>query len=133
MPGSDRPFFDLPTFVLDRHLRVLARDAVDVVQRRFARLALLDGTEARTPADSAADNTVSPRSLRRRLPTRDTKPRRSSSTPVSVTDANGTQVWPPTGAALKPILSSVDNAWLAVGLRIVRERVPALAAAPAPR
>ena len=27
--------------------------------------------------------------------------------------------WPPTGAPLTPILSSVDNGWLAVGLRIV--------------
>ena len=33
--------------------------------------------------------------------------------------------WPPTGAPHTPILSSVDNAWLAVGLQIVRERVPA--------
>ena len=36
--------------------------------------------------------------------------------------------WPPTGAPLTPILSSVDNAWLAVGLRIVRNSVPKLAA-----
>ena len=28
--------------------------------------------------------------------------------------------WPPTGAPLDPILSSVDNGWLATGLRIVR-------------
>jgi Putative glucoamylase/Protein of unknown function (DUF3131)/RTX calcium-binding nonapeptide repeat (4 copies) len=35
--------------------------------------------------------------------------------------------WPPTGAALDPILSSVDNAWLATGLRIVRNSVPELA------
>jgi hypothetical protein len=35
--------------------------------------------------------------------------------------------WPPTGAPLEPILSSVDNAWLAVGLEIVRNRVPELA------
>src|SRR3954453_18948102 len=32
--------------------------------------------------------------------------------------------WPPTGAPLTPILSSVDNGWLAVGLRIVADRVP---------
>jgi hypothetical protein len=37
-------------------------------------------------------------------------------------------VWPPSGAPLTPILSSVDNAWLAVGLRIVRNAVPELAA-----
>jgi hypothetical protein len=37
-------------------------------------------------------------------------------------------VWPPSGEPHTPRLSSVDNAWLAVGLRIVRERVPALAA-----
>ncbi|HEY4098327.1 MAG TPA: DUF3131 domain-containing protein, partial [Baekduia sp.] len=36
--------------------------------------------------------------------------------------------WPPTGAPLQPILSSVDNAWLATGLRIVRGGVPELAA-----
>jgi hypothetical protein len=36
--------------------------------------------------------------------------------------------WPPSGEPHVPRLSSVDNAWLAVGLRIVRERVPALAA-----
>ncbi len=34
--------------------------------------------------------------------------------------------WPPTGAALTPILSSVDNGWLAVGLRIVANTVPQL-------
>jgi hypothetical protein len=32
-------------------------------------------------------------------------------------------VWPPTGAALTPILSSVDNGWLATGLRVVRGSV----------
>src|SRR3954447_15154694 len=32
--------------------------------------------------------------------------------------------WPPTGAPLTPILSSVDNGWLAVGLRIVANSVP---------
>jgi hypothetical protein len=36
--------------------------------------------------------------------------------------------WPPTGEPRTPILSSVDNAWLAVGLRIVRNAVPELAA-----
>jgi Putative glucoamylase/Protein of unknown function (DUF3131)/RTX calcium-binding nonapeptide repeat (4 copies) len=36
--------------------------------------------------------------------------------------------WPPSGAPLTPILSSVDNGWLAVGLRIVRNAVPKLAA-----
>jgi hypothetical protein len=28
-------------------------------------------------------------------------------------------VWPPTGATVKPILSSVDNGWLATGLKVV--------------
>jgi hypothetical protein len=35
-------------------------------------------------------------------------------------------VWPPSGAPLTPILSSVDNAWLATGLRIVANGVPEL-------
>lgn len=35
--------------------------------------------------------------------------------------------WPPTGAPLDPILSTVDNGWLATGLRIVERRVPELA------
>ena len=34
--------------------------------------------------------------------------------------------WPPDGTELNPILSSVDNAWLAVGLKVVAESVPAL-------
>ena len=34
--------------------------------------------------------------------------------------------WPPSGAPLVPILSSVDNGWLAVGLKIVADRVPEL-------
>ena len=34
--------------------------------------------------------------------------------------------WPPTGEPLTPILSSVDNGWLAVGLRVVASRVPEL-------
>jgi hypothetical protein len=36
------------------------------------------------------------------------------------------EVWPPTGEPLTPILSSVDNAWLAVGLKIVANSVPQL-------
>jgi hypothetical protein len=32
--------------------------------------------------------------------------------------------WPPSGEKLVPILSTVDNGWLAVGLKIVAERVP---------
>jgi Putative glucoamylase/Protein of unknown function (DUF3131)/RTX calcium-binding nonapeptide repeat (4 copies) len=36
--------------------------------------------------------------------------------------------WPPTGDPLTPILSSVDNGWLATGLQIVRNSVPELAA-----
>ena len=35
-------------------------------------------------------------------------------------------VWPPSGAPLTPILSSVDNGWLAVGLKIVANRLPEL-------
>jgi Putative glucoamylase/Protein of unknown function (DUF3131)/RTX calcium-binding nonapeptide repeat (4 copies) len=35
-------------------------------------------------------------------------------------------VWPPSGQPLTPILSSVDNGWLAVGLKIVAARVPEL-------
>jgi Putative glucoamylase/Protein of unknown function (DUF3131) len=35
--------------------------------------------------------------------------------------------WPPTGEPLTPILSSVDNGWLATGLRIVQHAVPELA------
>jgi Putative glucoamylase/RTX calcium-binding nonapeptide repeat (4 copies)/Protein of unknown function (DUF3131) len=34
--------------------------------------------------------------------------------------------WPPTGQPLTPILSSVDNGWLATGLQLVREGVPEL-------
>src|SRR6478735_10305495 len=37
-------------------------------------------------------------------------------------------VWPPTGAPLVPYLSSVDNGWLATGLKIVRTAVPELSA-----
>jgi hypothetical protein len=35
-------------------------------------------------------------------------------------------VWPPSGAPLTPILSSVDNGWLATALHLVRNRVPEL-------
>jgi hypothetical protein len=34
--------------------------------------------------------------------------------------------WPPTGEPRTPILSSVDNGWLAVGLRLVEREVPEL-------
>jgi len=33
-------------------------------------------------------------------------------------------VWPPTGATVTPILSSVDNGWLATGLQVVSNTVP---------
>jgi hypothetical protein len=36
-------------------------------------------------------------------------------------------VWPPTGEKRTPVLSSVDNGWLAVGLKIVADRVPEVA------
>jgi hypothetical protein len=35
-------------------------------------------------------------------------------------------VWPPSGDPLTPILSSVDNGWLATGLKVVASRVPQL-------
>lgn len=35
-------------------------------------------------------------------------------------------VWPPTGATVTPILSSVDNGWLATGIRVVANSVPEL-------
>src|SRR6478735_3717309 len=35
-------------------------------------------------------------------------------------------VWPPSGEPLDPILSSVDNGWLATGLKIVENSVPQL-------
>src|SRR4051812_1162512 len=35
--------------------------------------------------------------------------------------------WPPTGTPMTPILSSVDNGWLATGLRVVQNSVPELA------
>jgi putative glucoamylase/uncharacterized protein DUF3131 len=35
--------------------------------------------------------------------------------------------WPPTGAKITPILSSVDNGWLATGLKVVESSVPELA------
>src|SRR5207253_1576634 len=37
-------------------------------------------------------------------------------------------VWPPSGKPLTPILSSVDDGWLAVGLKIVASAVPELSA-----
>jgi hypothetical protein len=36
--------------------------------------------------------------------------------------------WPPSGGPLTPVLSSVDNGWLAVGLQVVRNAVKPLAA-----
>jgi hypothetical protein len=36
-------------------------------------------------------------------------------------------VWPPTGATIKPILSSVDNGWLAAGLKVVAGAEPDVA------
>jgi hypothetical protein len=41
-------------------------------------------------------------------------------------DGSKLTTWPPDGKPLDPILSSVDNAWLATGLRIVRNGVPEL-------
>ncbi len=35
-------------------------------------------------------------------------------------------VWPPTGATVTPILSSVDNGWLATGIQVVANSVPEL-------
>jgi hypothetical protein len=35
-------------------------------------------------------------------------------------------VWPPSGEPLRPILSSVDNGWLATALHLVRHQVPEL-------
>jgi len=35
--------------------------------------------------------------------------------------------WPPTGAPLTPILSSVDNGWLATGLHVIASAVPEVA------
>ena len=35
-------------------------------------------------------------------------------------------VWPPTGDPVVPILSSVDNGWLATGIRVVANAVPEL-------
>jgi hypothetical protein len=35
-------------------------------------------------------------------------------------------VWPPSGEPLTPILSSVDNGWLATALHLVRNRIPVL-------
>jgi len=36
--------------------------------------------------------------------------------------------WPPSGAPLTPILSSVDNGWLATGLHVIAKSVPEVAA-----
>ena len=38
------------------------------------------------------------------------------------------RVWPPTGETVVPILSSVDNGWLATGLHVVANSVPELSA-----
>jgi hypothetical protein len=43
-------------------------------------------------------------------------------------DGTKLTTWPPTGEPLDPILSSVDNAWLATGLQVVRTAVPELSA-----
>jgi hypothetical protein len=43
-------------------------------------------------------------------------------------DGSRLTAWPPTGAKLTPILSSVDNGWLATGLRVVQRSLPQLAA-----
>jgi len=37
-------------------------------------------------------------------------------------------IWPPTGEVVTPILSSVDNGWLATGLHLVANRVPEVSA-----
>jgi hypothetical protein len=37
-------------------------------------------------------------------------------------------IWPPSGAPLKPILSSVDNGWLATAIHVVANTVPELSA-----
>jgi len=37
-------------------------------------------------------------------------------------------IWPPTGQPLTPILSSVDNGWLATGLHVIATSVPEVAA-----
>jgi hypothetical protein len=37
-------------------------------------------------------------------------------------------IWPPSGEPLKPILSSVDNGWLATGLQVVANSVPEVSA-----
>ena len=36
-------------------------------------------------------------------------------------------VWPPSGDPVAPILSSVDNGWLATGIRVVANAIPELA------
>ncbi len=42
-------------------------------------------------------------------------------------DGEKLTIWPPSGEPLTPILSSVDNGWLATGLRIAGNAVPELA------
>jgi hypothetical protein len=42
------------------------------------------------------------------------------------TTGNKLTIWPPTGASLTPILSSVDNGWLATGIHLVATSVPEL-------
>jgi hypothetical protein len=42
-------------------------------------------------------------------------------------DGGKLTVWPPSGQPITPILSSVDNGWLATGLRVIRGAVPELA------
>ena len=52
----------------------------------------------------------------------------SSTTGTTTATASKLTKWPPTGADLNPILSSVDNGWLATGLRIVERSIPSLSA-----
>jgi hypothetical protein len=47
------------------------------------------------------------------------------------TNGNVLTVWPPTGAPVKPILSSVDNGWLATGLKVVASAEASMAPAVA--
>ena len=51
-----------------------------------------------------------------------------ASSTTGTTTATGAKltVWPPSGEPLTPILSSVDNGWLATGLKIVANSVPQL-------
>ena len=54
---------------------------------------------------------------------------RAASTTTGTTTHTGAKltIWPPTGAPLTPILSSVDNGWLATGLHVVANSVPEVA------